>query len=248
MFPEDIIEPLDTVTRKVVYALASQYAGVSIVAREPSDTWVIVGLAYYMTDLFLKQLSGNNEYRFRQKIAADKVYELDVERPPLYALGNILHLDPSESEFLALKAAVVLFILDRRLTKATGSAGITRITGRIFTNSKAGDVESTLLSTAQFQRLCEKMGHVKLDSFFQQWVYGAGCPQFFVTQRFNKKKLVVEMLIQQRQGERIVGQDDLDPKLFMRDVEEEVHEVWAGAIQPVFTVSLSYVAKIELSC
>jgi len=237
LFPEDIIEPLDTVTRKLVHALASQYAGISLVARELSDTWIIVGLAYYMTDLFLKNLSGNNEYRFRQKLAADKVYELDIERPPIYSLGSILNLDPSESEFLALKAAVVLFILDRRLTKSSGSAGITRITGRIFTNSKAGDVESTLLSTAQFQRLCEKMGHVKLDSFFQQWVYGAGCPQFFVTQRFNKKKLVVEMLIQQRQGERNVGQDDLAPELFLRDVEEELHEVWAGAIQPVFTVS-----------
>jgi len=239
LFPADIIEPLDVVTRKIIFALASQYSGISIVARDPADTWIITGLAYYMTDLFLKQLSGNNEYRFRQKIAADKVYELDLERPSLHTLGTILHLDPSESEFLALKAAVVLFILDRRLTKASGSAGITRITGRIFTNAKAGDSDSTLLSTQQFQRLCEKMGHVKLDHFFSQWVYGAGCPQFVVTQRFNKKKLVVEMLIQQRQGDRVEGQDNLDPEYFIRDVEEEVHEVYAGQLQPVFTVSAS---------
>ena len=236
LFPEDIIAPLNTVTRKLVLALAEQYAGISLIAREPSDAWVIAGMASFMTDVFMKQLSGNNEYRFQQKQAADRVYELDMERPSLYNLGSLLHLDPSEGDFLTLKAGIVLFILDRRLTKSSGSAGVGRIIGRILTNSKAADVDSTLISTAQFQRQCEKMGHIKLDTFFQQWVYGAGCPMFLVTQRFNKKKLVVEMLIKQTQAEREATAHDLTPETFMRDVKEDMNEVYAGLVQPVFTV------------
>lgn len=237
LFPEDILEPLDTVTRKLIRALAEQYSGISLAPREPSDTWIVAGMASFMADVFMRQLSGNNEYRFRQKAIADQVHELDIERPALYSLGAILYLDRSEAEFLALKAGVVFFILDRRLIKSSGSTGIGRIIGRILTNAKAADVDSTMISTAQFQRQCEKMGHIKLDAFFQQWVYGAGCPTFYVTQRFNKKRLVVEMMIRQGQLERESITKDLDPSTFLRDVKEENAEVYAGVIQPVFTVS-----------
>lgn len=237
LFPEDILEPLDMVTRKLIRALAEQYAGISLAPREASDTWVIAGMASFMADFFMRHLSGNNEYRFRQKTAIDQVHELDIERPSLYALGTILHLDRSEADFLALKAGAVLFILDRRLTKSSGTTGIGRIIGRILTNAKAADVDSTMISTAQFQRQCEKLGHIKLEQFFQQWVYGAGCPTFFVTQRFNKKRLVVEMMIRQGQGEREIAPHDLDPSTFLRDVKEDNNEVYAGLIQPVFTVS-----------
>lgn len=238
LFPDDILDPLDDVTRKLIQALSAQYSGVSIVAKEPADAWVIAGMASFMTDMFLKQLMGNNEYRFHQKLASDKVFELDFERPSLHALGSILQLDKLELEFLTLKAGAVLYILDRRLTKSGGTAGVSRIISRIVTNAKTGDIEGTLLSTSQFQRTCEKMGHIKLEGFFQQWVFGAGCPQFQVTQRFNKKKLVVDMLIRQVQASeefRGLREHDLEPRTFMRDVREDAHEVYAGVIQPVFT-------------
>lgn len=240
LFPEDIIDPIYEVTRKLVHTLASQYSGISIAPKDLSDTWCIVGMAYFMTDLFLKQMCGNNEYRYQQKLAADKVFEQDFERPPLHNLGSILQLDPSEAEFLALKSSVVLFILDRRLTKGSGSTGMARIISRTITNAKAGDAEATLLSTGQLQRTCEKMGHVKLDSFFQQWVYGAGCPQFMISQRFNKKKLVVEMQIIQTQGDPDKNQRnrELNPDNFLRDVSEDTNEVYAGSVQNVFTVSM----------
>lgn len=239
LFPEDIIDPMYDNTRTLVHALASQYAGISFSAKDTTDSWCIVGMAYFMTDLFLKYLCGNNEYRYRQKLAAERVCELDYERPPLHSLGSILHLDPSEEEFLALKSGVVLFILDRRLTKSTGFTGVARVISRTITNAKAGDAESSLLSTGQFQRTCEKLGHMKLDTFFQQWIFGAGCPNFMVSQRFNKKKLVVEMQIIQVQGdpEKQVKQrsQNLNPNDFLRDINEDANEVYAGNMQNVFT-------------
>ena len=235
LFPEDIIDPLYDVTRKLVHALACQYAGISVTAKDLSDTWCIVGMAYFITDVYLKTLMGTNEYRYRQKLAADRIVEQDVDRPSLHSLGAILHLDPSEGEFLALKASSVLFILDRRMTKSSGSAGMTRIVSRTMTNSKADDPELTLLSTGQFQRTCEKLGHVKLDGFFQQWIYGAGCPCFEITQRYNKKKSVVEMTINQIQGDLSRQRTrDLSPENFMRDLSEDANEVYAGNVQTDF--------------
>lgn len=238
LFPEDIIEPLDRVTRQLVHALAAQWTGINIVPKESSDFWVVVGIAFFITDSFMKKLTGNNQYRYNQKRAADRVVELDVNRPSLSDLGSIIDLDISELELMELKAPLVLFILDRRLAKAGGSSGLTRIISRIFLSAKVGDLPDGALDAFYFTKICEKFGHLKLDSFFAQWVEGAGCPTFSVTQRFNKKKLVVEMLIQQKQSDN-VKEPNLESRTFIRDVKEDRKAVYAGPIQPVFTVRFS---------
>ena len=245
LFSEDTIEPLDSVTRQLVHALAVQWMGINIIPESPEDTWVVVGIAYFITDLFLKKLSGNNEYRYRQKKAADQVFKLDVARPPLYELGLILALDPFELGFMELKAPLVLFILDRRLHKAGGSTGLSRIIMRLFLNAKVGDMVNGAINTNYFIKQCEKLGHTKMDVFMTQWVYGAGCPRFQVSQRFNKKKLVVEMLVRQTQ-EDVVARD-LDKDSLMREVKEDIHGVYAGAVQPVFTVRISLLFQSKVA-
>lgn len=238
LFPEEIIDPIYDSTRHLVHALSCQWIGVNIIPKEPVDTWVTVGVAWYITDTFMRKLCGNNEYRFRLKQASDRVCDLDYERPSIYDMGLILKLDPSEIEFIALKAPLVLFILDRRLTKASGKATMSRIISRLFLNAQMGDIPNGAVTSSLFQKTCERLGHAKLDPFFQQWVYGAGCPRFQATQRFNKKKLVVEMMIRQVQSEQ-PSTRDLDKNTFMRDVKEEIRGVYAGPVQPVFTGSMT---------
>ncbi|KAJ5641494.1 hypothetical protein N7490_005494 [Penicillium lividum] len=240
LFPAEIIDPMYDSTRTLVHALACQWTGINIIPNEPADTWVTVGVAWYITDTFMKKLCGNNEYRFRLKEMSDRICELDYERPSIYDMGNFLKIDPSESQFIALKAPLVLFILDRRLTKASGKATMSRIISRLFLNSRMGDIPNGGVTTSLFQKLCERLGHAKLDVFFQHWVYGAGCPRFSVSQRFNKKKLVVEMMITQLQADpTMLVTRDLDKNAFLRDVKEEIRHVWAGALQPVFTGSMT---------
>ena len=238
LFPEDIIDMMYDSSRRLVFALASQWIGVNIIPGDPHDMWVIVGVAYYITDTFMKKLCGTNEYRYRLKKMSDKICELDYARPPISDMGEILDIDPSQMEFLALKAPLVLFILERRLTKASGKATVSRIISRIFLNARMGDLPNGSLATSMFQRICERLGHTKLDVFFSQWVYGAGCPRFLATQRFNKKKLVVEIMIRQVQSEQPAVRD-LEKDMFLRDVKEEIRSVYAGAVQHVFTGSMT---------
>jgi transcription initiation factor TFIID subunit 2 len=234
LFPEDIIEPMEKNTRILIRAIADHWAGVSVIPKGTSDAWAVAGIAGYMSDLYGKVLFGNNIYRWEQKLAAEKVYEQDVDRPSIQQHGPLLHIDPSIREFMDLKSALVLFILDRRLVKTSGSSGCQRIINRIFLQSKTGTLENGELSTAEFQRICERFSHGKLDTFFKQWVFGSGCPIFYVTQKFNKKKLVVEMTISQRQLERKT-KPPFAPNNFMREIKEYVQEVWAPEIQPIFT-------------
>jgi transcription initiation factor TFIID subunit 2 len=80
LFPQDIIDPIDRVTRRLVYAVACQWLGVNIIPKEPADTWAIVGMGYFITDKFIRTLAGNNEYRYQQKKASERVCEIDVAR------------------------------------------------------------------------------------------------------------------------------------------------------------------------
>ncbi|KAL8839149.1 MAG: hypothetical protein Q9176_004652 [Flavoplaca citrina] len=233
LFPVDIIDPLERTCRQLVHALASQWMGVSVIPKEPTDTWVVVGIAFFMTDAFLRKLFGKNDYGFRQKQAMDRVVDLDIGRPSIHDTGAFVGLDPFEAEFLNLKAPLVLSILDRRFTKTGSASGLSRTISRVFMNATVGDLANGAISTAYFAKTCEKLGHAKLESFFAQWVYGAGCPRFRVAQKFNKKKNVVEMLITQIQSEP--PERDLEKETFMRDVKEDMHNVYAGPLQPVFT-------------
>ncbi|KIY00709.1 uncharacterized protein Z520_03374 [Fonsecaea multimorphosa CBS 102226] len=234
LYPEQVIDPAQEVTRKLVHAIVSQWIGVNIVAENPRDNWVIVGGAYFITNLFMRELCGNNEYRAYIKRQADRVVELDYERPSIYEIGAFTYVDPAESEFLATKAPVVLFILDRRIAKKEGTSKMPGILAKLLTRARTGDLENNALSTELFQKTTERMGHEKIDDFLAQWVKGAGCPRFFAQQRFNKKKLVVEMSIRQEQASRETVRD-LDPDNFLRDARDDFYGVWPATAQQVFT-------------
>lgn len=234
LYLEPVLDPAQDVTRKLVHAIVSQWLGINIVAEQPRDNWVIVGGAYFITNLFMRELCGNNEYRYHMKQQAQLVYELDHDRPSIYEMGALFHIDLAEYEFLAIKAPVVLFILDRRIAKTQGTSKIPAILAKLLTRARTGDLENNALSTELFQKTTERMGHEKIEGFMAQWVKGAGCPTFRATQRFNKKKLVVEMSITQLQGTTAINRD-LDVNYFMRDAREDFHSVWAALAQPVFT-------------
>lgn len=235
LFPEEIIEPMYENTRTLVHALASQYLGVHIVPNTRSDSWLVIGIQWFMTDLFLKNLCGNNWYRFHLKTMADKLVELDIQRPSLRDLGNHLQIGDFELEFMSLKAPLVLFILDQRMSKIPGSTGVVRVVSSMVSNANIhnSDATFTCASDAEFRRNCEKRSQYKPDELWEQWVNSSGCPKLSVTQKFNKKNLNVDLTIKQTQStpkSRPITKED-----FWREFQEEIHGVYATEVPKVFT-------------
>ncbi|KAI0517139.1 hypothetical protein F5B22DRAFT_605030 [Xylaria bambusicola] len=236
LYPSDIIDTEIETTRTLVYSLASQWFGVNIVPNTKADIWLVVGIAWYMTDYFMKALCGNNTFRFRMKTMADRLVEIDVKRPSLQDMGEHLYLGSFEVDFMNLKAPLVLFILDRRLSKSSGSAGISRIISRMVSKANTStQANDDVLPSDSFRKACEKVGSTRLESFWNQWVIGAGCPRFDVFQRFNKKKLCVEMTVRQTQDIAAAKERPIDKNDFWRDVREDTHAVYAGELQQAFT-------------
>ncbi|KUJ24344.1 uncharacterized protein LY89DRAFT_572761 [Mollisia scopiformis] len=235
LFGEDIIDTQIKVVRTLIHAIATQWIGVCIVPNARVDRWVTVGLSHYMTGIFMKGLCGHNEYAFRQKTLSDRLVELDIDRPSLYSLGDVLHLGGFELEFMALKAPLVMFILDKRIVKASGAAGIQRVISKMITTANTGTSIDSVVSTEGFRRLVEKTTKYRqTESFWNSYVLGAGCPRFSITQKFNKKRLCIEMSISQKQ-ETLPTTRVLDRDSFMREVKEDIHGVYAAELQPVFT-------------
>ncbi|KAI0976794.1 hypothetical protein F4678DRAFT_124479 [Xylaria arbuscula] len=236
LYPSDITDTEVETTRTLVYSLASQWFGVNIVPNTKADIWLVVGIAWFMTDYFLKALCGNNYFRFSMKTMADRLVEIDVKRPSLHDMGEHLYLGSFEVDFMNLKAPLVLFILDRRLSKSSGSAGISRIISRMVSKANTStQANDDVLPSDSFRKACEKVGSTRLESFWNQWVIGSGCPRFDVFQRFNKKKLCVEMTVRQTQDIAAAKVRPIDKNDFWRDVREETHAVYAGELQQAFT-------------
>lgn len=223
LYPENVWEPLEHTTRTLVHAVASQWIGVDVIAQEARDHWIIAGASWFMTEFYLRDLFGRNDHRFQQKMNMEKLLRMDIRRPSLHELGRLIHLDPASQEFMDLKALAVLSVLHNRLVKTSGKNGVDRCLYRLLLNRAGGSLNNGAISTDAFLTLCEKVGHQKLDSFFNQWVYGSGYPIFECQPSFNKKRQTVNLTIRQTQsGPLEDGIHDLPLSSgdFMREAKE----------------------------
>ncbi|XXH05683.1 hypothetical protein Hte_012118 [Hypoxylon texense] len=236
LYPADIVDTEVEITRTLVHSLACQWFGINIIPNMKADIWLVTGLAWFLTDHFMKALCGNNEFRFRMKTMSDRLVEIDIKRPSLHDLGEALYLGSFEVDFMNLKAPLVLFILDRRLSKSTSTTGISRIISRMVTKANtSAQATDDILGSDAFRRACEKTCNSRLEHFWNQWVMMSGCPRFVVLQRFNKKRLCVEMTISQQQDIAFIKTRPLNKDDFWRNVMEGAHGVYSAEPQQSFT-------------
>lgn len=236
LFPEDIIDTEVDVARTIVFTLTYQWIGVNMIPNTRNDLWLVLGIAHYMTELFMKKICGNNEHRFRMKTLSDRLVQVDVDRPSLWDLGPALHLHDAEMEFMAIKSTVVLFVLDKRMLKASSNFGLTRTLQKFLTKAQIESSDrSTILDTEKFRLICQKGSKYGLETFWNQWVYGSGCPRFDVKAKFNKKRLCVELTLSQIQFQA-AKKPELQRDDLLRLVRERRHRVKTGTVQqPLFT-------------
>lgn len=217
LYSSNILDQMFTTTDLLAWSIASQWSGINITPLEMNDIWCCLGMAGYMVKQFSKHIYGNNEFKYRLKKTCEEIVEKDWEKPPIGSTFKgkswPISVSSKDLDFIKLKAPMVLYILDRRMTKTERSFGMSRVLPKIFLQAMSGDLPNNSLSASHFQHVCERVNKNKLEEFFQQWVYGAGVPIFRVTQRFNKKRMMVEMGIRQCQqqeletSDKVIGKD-----------------------------------------
>ncbi|MBW0488935.1 hypothetical protein O181_028650 [Austropuccinia psidii MF-1] len=199
LYSAEIIDQVYETKPTLVHSLASQWIGINIIPKSPSDTWLINGLSLYITGLYFKSIWGTNEYRYKIKKDMLKCVEMDVNKAPICQPGLPLAIDTQVLGFVNLKASLVLYILDRHLRRSGGgtSLGLSRVIPKIFLSAISGEMRDNMLSTNSFLRICRKLSGTELKSWADQWIYASGCPVFEVSAQFNRKKMTHELNLKQ---------------------------------------------------
>lgn len=234
LYPSDLIEPMISTTDTILEGMATQWSGINIVPLSFNDYWCTIGIAKYMALQFIKVLMGTNEYRFKIKKKMNEIVEKDIGKKPLALQFFRFPISDLDLDFLRLKAPIVLYILDKRMTKTDKSFGLSRVLPKLFLQAMSGDLQNGALSTQHFQYVCEKVNRNKLDTFFKQWVFGSGVPIFNISQKFNKKRSMIEMSIRQVQ-QLDTKKLHPNPESFINDSISHLDDEPSFLIQPVFT-------------
>lgn len=206
LHPDSIIDQAYESRHLFAHALAVQWSGINLIPRAPADTWLITGIALHITSLFLKDLWGNNEYRFRLKKDMHRCVAQDIQKEPICVPILTSPHEPDQLQFIALKAPLVLHILDKQLRKVGTTLGLDKVLPKLFLDAITGDLGShstmtlNALSTSHFLRICRRACGGTADLFrvfSDQWIYGSGCPTFTIDAYFNRKRMAVELNVQQ---------------------------------------------------
>ncbi|GMM56664.1 Taf2 protein [Maudiozyma humilis] len=242
LYPTNEIDPMFSTTDKLAWSLATQWSGVNITPFEIDDIWCCIGMAGFMVFQAIKRLFGVNELRYRLKLLNEAIVDQDWEMQPLGSFFSDFSRPISNTcgdlDFIKLKAPMVLFILDKRMTKTERSFGMSRVLPKIFLQAMSGELANNALTAGHFQHVCERVNKSKLESFFQQWIFSSGVPIFRVTQRFNRKRMVIEMGIRQCQGEELGEDNVIGPKGFARSALNHIENPYRN-VEPYFTGSMT---------
>ncbi|KAG0202210.1 hypothetical protein BGX28_005202 [Mortierella sp. GBA30] len=229
---EDVIDQVYETRKVLTQALAQQWFGLHIVPKSWPDIWVIVGLANFVSSLFLKKLFGTNEYRFRMKKDIERCCATDKDRPPLYNPNIAYPIDQDDLEFIGLKAPLVLHMLDKRMSKGGSSLGLSRVIPKILVSVMSGELNHNAIGTHWFLKTCRKVSGLETKGFSDQWIYNSGCPVFYFSYHFNRKKMVVEINMRQTstnghfmdRSRMAINSEHPPPTIFTGTMTARIHE------------------------
>ncbi|HED65165.1 MAG TPA: hypothetical protein ENJ09_06365, partial [Planctomycetes bacterium] len=195
----------------LAHEAAHQWFGDLLTCKDWSHIWLNEGFATYMTLLYLEKTDGLDAFRIGMRDAQDRYVEKDRgagRRPTVTSLWR----DPEDlmDEHAYAGAAARLNLLRFILGDGVFQDGL-----RAYVAANAG----RSVVTADFQRAMEKVSGRGLDTFFQQWFYGRGYPEFDLDWSFDADEETIRIEVRQVQGNA-----DGTPAVFQVPVEIVVRD------------------------
>ncbi|KAJ2584402.1 hypothetical protein GGH95_000404, partial [Coemansia sp. RSA 1836] len=187
LHPAAVIDAAYEARRVLGLAAAAQWFGAYVAAAARADRWLVAGLAGFAAAAYARHSLGRSEHRWRLRRDVQRLCHADVNQRALAAGGD--------AAFVALKAPLVLHMLDARMRRGGRSLGLARMAAQAL--GAVAAAAQPLATTAWFLRGCRRVSGVDVGAFAEQWVYGTGCPVLHVACAFNRKKLAVEITVHQ---------------------------------------------------
>lgn len=193
----------------VAHELAHQWWGDLVTTKDWSNIWLNEGFATYFDAQFRQNDSGQDEFEYhldwlmKVYFAEDeKSYRRPIVQRSYYVAGELFDRTTYQ------KGAIVLHMLRMSL----GDTLFYKAINRYCTDNRSKNVE-----TSDLIKAIEQSTGRNMQSFFDQWVFSAGYPEFDLKYSYNQKEKQVEIGIIQKQKT-----DSLTP-LFDVDLEFSVY-------------------------
>ncbi len=174
----------------VAHEIAHQWFGDSVTESDWDHLWLSEGFATYFEDLFYEHLKGPGELKRRMERHAKIIAQY---APALFAPV----VDPGETDPLRKlnplnyeKGAWILHMLRGVLGDEVFFRGIRKFYGQY---------EGKNASSDDFRKAMESASGIGLSSFFQQWLYRPGWPQYRVSHDWNESARELQISIRQVQ-------------------------------------------------
>jgi len=210
-----------------VHELAHMWWGDAVTLDSWPDIWLNEGFATYCEALFDGFYYGPDAFRLKiQRMKRDYLDQADRNDFPVY--------NPPSGELfnwgiVYSKGGLVLHMLRH----VVGEAPFRQILRDYFRTFRY-----RTCSTADFQNVCESVSAKKLDWFFQEWIYGKGCPEIsysYSEQPLQSGGFQIALQVRQLQESGVWFRMPLDVRL--AGVKDTVVQLANALDRFVFTAS-----------
>eukprot|EP00039_Didymoeca_costata_P007960 m.105772 g.105772 ORF g.105772 m.105772 type:complete len:964 (+) comp13890_c0_seq2:160-3051(+) len=217
--PRIIEKTLDEIRLLLARAVMLQFFSIHVIPKAPTDAWLSLGIAGFLTGLFIEETFGRNEYKYYCYKLHKLVCEEDnVSRPPLM---TELHTHVSEyfSTFAEQKSEVVIRMLEVRIGKENLVEIFTQLTS---SNEDEGGNLPPLLSTDQFFTQVSDRVPQRWTEFKSNWLERSGPAQLKISFQFNQQSNVMTLNVEQQHDNIFTG----DIKVAVQEIDNFVEHVF----------------------
>jgi aminopeptidase N len=175
----------------VAHELAHQWFGDLLTCRDWSHAWLNEGFATYFDALFKEHDLGRDEFDYYRIQLGSRYFEEDRDRYRRPIVTNI-YAEPIDlfDRHLYEKGALVLHMVRRMLGDDLWWASIHRY---------VSDNKNQAVETIDLVRAIESVTGRNLRSFFDQWIFKAGHPEFKVQYQWDADTHSARVTIEQTQ-------------------------------------------------
>jgi aminopeptidase N len=175
----------------VAHELAHQWFGDLLTCRDWAHGWLNEGFATYFDELFTEHQRGVDAFRYEMRQNAQTYFGEDTRRYRRPIVNNVYNepIDLFDRQFYE-KGGWVLHMLRYTL----GDELFWKSIRHYVAKHQGGNV-----TTPDLQRSIEEATGRNLDGFFDQWVYGAGHPQFNLAFEWDDAAKQAKLTVKQTQ-------------------------------------------------